>query len=303
MQRGKFVAPIVALVVLLTACAAPTGSGAKPTVKVGSTNFDEQLVLAEVYGQVLEANGYRIDRKFNLGNREIVAPAIEKGEIDMYVEYLATYATYLTKDANKASSDANATMKVVQDALQPKSMSVLGFAPAVDRNVFVVTKATSDRHNLKRMSDLTPVATQLSLGGPAECPQRPFCAPGVERVYNAKFKEFKPLDSGGNLTVQALESGQIDVALLFSSDPVIVQKGFVALEDDKGLQLADNVAPVVRNDVISKSPSGEIQRLFDSVNQKLTTQELLDLNKGVRLDRKEPKDVAAAWLKAKGITK
>jgi osmoprotectant transport system substrate-binding protein len=152
------------------------------------------------------------------------------------------------------------------------------------------------------MSDLAPVADQLVLGGPPECPQRPFCQPGIEQVYGAKFKDFKPLDPGGPLTVAALEGKQVDVALLFSSDAVIAQKDFVVLEDDKKLQAADNVAPVVRDDLLSQAPA-DFKTLLNGVSAKLTTEELTGLNKQVGVDRMEPRDVAGAWLKAKGLVK
>jgi osmoprotectant transport system substrate-binding protein len=269
---------------------------------MGSTNFGEQLILAELYSQVLESNGYTIERKFNLGNREIVAPAIEKGDIDMYPEYLATYVVFLTKDTSKASGDAAATHRNLVEALRPKNLTVLDFAPAVDVNAFVVTKATADRHGLRRMSDLSKVNNQLVLGAPAECPDRPFCIPGVEKTYGVKFKEFKPLDSGGPLTIAALEGNQIDIALLFSTDAQIAVKGFVLLEDDKKLQLADNVAPVVRNSVL-EAASDDFRPAVNGVSSRMTTEELTGLNKQMGVDKKDPKEIASAWLKAKGLIK
>jgi osmoprotectant transport system substrate-binding protein len=260
------------------------------------------LIVAELYAQVLEANGYKIERKLNLGNREIVAPALESGQIDMYPEYLATYVTFLTKDQTKASTDAATTFKALQEALKPKNITALDFAPAVDQNGFVVTKATADRHGLKNLSDLAKVNNQLVLGGPAECPQRPFCQQGLEKTYGLKFKDFKALDAGGPLTVSALENNQVDVALLFTSDAVIQVKNFVLLEDDKKLQLSDNVVPVVRNEIADKAPA-DFKTLVNGVSAKLTTQDLTGLNKEVGVDKKDPKDVAGAWLKAKALIK
>jgi len=272
-----------------------------PPVRVGSTNFGEQIILGELYGQTLEANGYRIERRFNLGSREIVYPALESSQIDLYAEYLATMLSFANKDA-KATSDPAATQRLLQEALSPKGISVLNFASAVDTNAFAVTKATADKHRLSKMSDLAPVAKDLVLGAPPECPQRPFCIPGLKETYGFEFKEFKPLDAGGPLTVAALEGNQIDVALIFSTDAVITQKGFVVLDDDKKLQLADNVAPVVRNDLLSKAPP-DFKTLLDGVSAKLTTEKLTMLNKEVGVDRKEPRDVAAAWLKAEGLVR
>jgi osmoprotectant transport system substrate-binding protein len=293
---------LAALVAAVSGCGQAAGSGGKPTIRMGSTNFAEQLVVAELYSQVLEANGYKIERKLNLGNREIVAPALESGQIDMYPEYLATYVTFLTKDQSKATSDAATTYKNLQEALKPKNITVLDYAPAVDVNGFVVTKATADKYKLAKLSDLGPVGGQLVLGAAPECPQRPFCIPGLEKTYGIKFKDFKPLDAGGPLTVAALESNQIDVALIFSTDAVIQAKGFVLLQDDKHLQLADNIAPVVRTEILNKAP-GDFKTLINGISAKLTTEEVTGLNKQVGVDKQDPKTVAGQWLKQKGLVK
>ncbi|TMG52536.1 MAG: ABC transporter substrate-binding protein, partial [Chloroflexi bacterium] len=181
-------------------------------------------------------------------------------------------------------------------------LTVLDPADATDQNGFVVTKDTASSKNLKKLSDLAPVAKDMILGGPPECPQRPFCQLGLKNVYGLTFKDFKPLDAGGPLTVAALEGKQIDVGLLFTSDPSIVAKNFVLLDDDKHLQLADNIAPVVRKDLISKD-DGTLKKLLNSISAKLTQAELNDMNKQVAVDKKDNKDVAAAWLKKQGLIK
>src|SRR6266536_2175932 len=196
-------------------------TGAKPTVKMGSANFPEQVILGELYSQILDANG------------------------------------------------------------------------------FVVTKATADKNKLTKLSDLAPVAKDLTLGGPPECPQRPFCLIGLQQTYGLQFKDFKPLDAGGPLTVAAVDSGEIDVGLLFTTDPNITLKGFVLLDDDKKLQLADNIAPIVRNDILNRG--ADLKDLAGRVSKALTTADLTDLNKQVGLDRKDAKDVAAAYLRSKQL--
>jgi len=303
MRRIAVLAVAASAAALLLASCAPTGSsGPKPTVRVGSANFSEAVILGEVYAQVLEANGYTVERRLNLGNREIIAPALETSQIDLYPEYLATYLTFLTKDASKASTDAGATYRTLQDTLKPKNITVLDYASAVNTNVFVITKARSDRDNIKKVSDLARFNDQLVLGGPPTCPERPFCLIGLQDKYGIKLKEFKPLDTGGPLTVAALEANQIDVALLFATNAQIPVKSFVVLEDDKKLQLADNVAPVVRNDLLDKAGS-DFKPLLNGVSAKLTTEELTGLNRAVDVDRKDPKDAARDWLKAKQLVK
>jgi osmoprotectant transport system substrate-binding protein len=304
LRRALFAA-FIATSVLVTACgggAAP--SGAKPAVIVGSTNFPEQLTLGELYSQVLEANGYPVTRKFNLGNREIVEPAIESGQVDLVAEYLATLLAFVDKDSKiaKPTTDPKETQTGLQKALDPKGLTVLDYASATDQNGFVVTQATASSKNIKKISDLAPIGNTLILGGPAECPQRPFCALGLKNLYGITFKEFKPLDSGGPLTIAALEGKQIDVGTLYTSDANIVAKNFVLLEDDKHLQLADNIAPVVRNALLTKD-DGTLKRLLNSITAKLSQAELNDMNKQVGVDKKDSKDVAAAWLKKQGLIK
>src|SRR5438094_10338340 len=261
MKRGRTIfAALFAVALVATACggAGSGGTGAttaaRPAVIVGSTNFYEQITLGELYAQVLEANGYKVTRKFNLGNREIVYPAIKSGQIDVVAEYLATLLAFVDKDGKvaKPTTDPKTTQTGLQKALDPKQLTVLDPADATDQNGFVVTKDTASSKNLKKLSDLAPVAKDMILGGPPECPQRPFCQLGLKNVYGLTFKDFKPLDAGGPLTVAALEGKQIDVGLLFTSDPSIVAKNFVLLDDDKHLQLADNIAPVVRNALLQK---------------------------------------------------
>jgi osmoprotectant transport system substrate-binding protein len=286
--------------------AAVSAGGPKPTVKVGSFNFDESEILQELYAQILETNGYTIERHARLGNREIVEPALESGQIDLVPEYLATVEAFIAGKSNtpsKATSDPAATQTALQALLTPKNLTVLDFAQAVDTNGFVVTKATADKYKLAKMSDLQPVASELVLGGPPECPQRPFCLLGLQQTYGLKFKDFKPLDAGGPLTVTALTSdpAQIDVGLLFTTDPNITVKNLVLLDDDKHLQLADNVAPLVRNAILTAGP--DAKTLLNSVTAKLTTADLTTMNNDVGNNHKDASAVAKAYLQSKGLIK
>lgn len=308
MRRVRtLVAALVAVAIVATACGgAGSGGATKPDVIVGSTNFYEQITLGELYAQVLETNGYKVTRKFNLGSREIVYPALKSGQIDVVAEYLATLLAFVDKDGRVArpTTDPKETATGLQKALEPEGLTVLDAAEATDQNGFVVTKDTATSKNLKKISDLSPVARDMILGGPPECPspQRPFCLTGLKNVYGLTFKDFKPLDAGGALTVAALEGKQIDIGLLFTSDPSIVAKNFVLLEDDKRLQLADNIAPVARNALLQKD-DGTIKRLLNSISAKLTQAELNDMNKQVAVDKKDSKDVATAWLKKQSLIK
>jgi len=293
---------VLALLVLsVTAC----GQGAsaitrKPTVRIGSTNFSEQIVLAELYGKALEANGYRVERKLRLGNREVVEPALEHGEIDLYVEYLASAERFLAGSASRASPDAPATHRALQALLAARGLSVLDYAQAVNQNGLVVTRATAETHRLVRTSDLALVADQMVLGGPPECPVRPFCLAGLEGVYGMKFKGFRPLDPGGPLTVNALLRGEIDVAVLFTTDPRIAERDLVLLRDDRQLQEADNIAPLVRDDLLNRAPA-DFKTIVNGVTARLTTEEVTQLVKAVDIDRTDPGQAATSWLKARNM--
>jgi osmoprotectant transport system substrate-binding protein len=282
------------------AAASPVAAGgAKPTVTVASFNFDESEILQELYAQVLENNGYTINRKTRLGTREIVEPALESGQVDLVPEYLATLDAFVNKDNSKASSDPTATQQDLQSYLTTKNLTVLDFAQAIDTNGFVVTQQTASKYNLSKMSDLQPVAGQLVLGGPPECPQRPFCLIGLMQTYGLNFKDFKPLDSGGPLTVAALDSGDVDVGLLFTTDPNITLKNYTLLQDDKHLQLADNIAPVVRNQVLQAG--SDMRTLLNSVTSKLTTADLTQMNQMVGINHQDASAVAKTYLQSKQL--
>jgi osmoprotectant transport system substrate-binding protein len=294
-RTGAFGAILVAFAVMAASCG--SGGGAT-TIKVGSTNFTEQEILGEIYAQALEANGFNIERKFNLGARDIVEPALEAGEIDLYAEYAGTVLEYLNNGAGEASGDVEATVQKLRDRFKDRGVTVLDYAPAVDTNALVVTQDTASKYGLTKISDLEPIADQLVLGGPPECPQRPFCLIGFEDTYGLHFKEFKPLDTGGPITVANLESGDIDVGLLFSSDGAIAAKNFVVLDDDKHLQPADNIVPVVRTAVDSK----KLDDVINAVSAKITTSELSQMNKLVNIDKEDASKVAQDWLAANGFT-
>ena len=277
--------------------ATETTAGEKGKIVVGSTNFSEQLIVAHMYAKVLEKAGYDVTVRGNLGNREIVAPALENGEIDLLAEYVGTALEFLNKGAGEATSDLDASVAKLRERYAEKGISVLDPAPAIDANAIVVTKTTADAKKLAKISDLAAVDETLVFGGPPECPTRPLCLQGLEKTYNLKFKSFKPLDAGGALTKAALEQGDIDVALLFSSDGAIAARGFVVLEDDKKLQPAENVVPVIRTEVLDD----EIESTLNELSAKLTTAELSKLNKEVDIDKKDPAEVAEAWLKSQGL--
>jgi len=186
----------------------------------------------------------------------------------------------------------------INSRLGSKGVKALDPSPAVDQNAFAITKAEADQFHLTKLSDVTPaIAGQWTLGGPPECPSRPFCAPGLQQTYGLKFKAFKSLDTGGPLTFAALKQGSINIGLVFSSDGGITANNFVVLEDDKHLQQADNVVPLIRTDVLNS----EITTLLNSIDAKLNTPDLTAMNKSADVDKQDPVDLAATWVKSHGF--
>jgi osmoprotectant transport system substrate-binding protein len=296
-------ASMVALALVTTSCGSTGGpsSSAKATIRVASFNFSESIILAHIYGGALKNKGYTITYRDKLGNREIVEPSLENGLIDLYAGYAATDLNFVDKRqgaALEAGTDAAANVAKLNARLNAKGVKVLDPSPAVDQNAFAVTKAEADQYHLAKLSDVTPaIAAQWTLGGPAECPNRPFCQPGLEQTYGLKFKAFKSLDTGGPLTFAALKQGAINIGLVFSSDGGITANNFVVLEDDKHLQQADNVVPLIRSDVLNS----EITTLLNSIDAKLNTPDLTAMNKSADVDKLDPIDIAATWVKDHGF--
>ena len=291
------------LVVVLAACgggedALEGGGGAeeRSRVTVGSTNFSEQLILAQMYAAVLEKAGVAVETRLNLGAREVVFPALEKGEIDLLPEYTGAVLTFLDKDATQVTAEeVNAALGPLLGA---RGLVALEPSPAEDKDGLAVTRQTADRYGLARISDLKGKAGRLVIGGPPELETRPSGIPGLKRVYGIEdFKEFKALDAGGPLTVAALSKGDIDVGRVFTSQGVIAEEGWVVLEEDKPLQPAQNIVPIGRRDAMT----GPVSQALNGLSARITTEELIKLNKLVDVDKQDPERVATDWLTQQGL--
>jgi len=297
-------ASMVALALVTTSCGSTGGpsSSASPkgTITIASFNFSESIILAHIYGGALKNKGYTVNYRDKLGNREIVEPALLNGQIDLYAGYAATDLDFVDGKqgvAVEAGSDAQANVQKLNARLNSKGVKALDPSPAVDQNAFAVTKAEADQNHLVKLSDLSSVASGWTLGGPPECPQRPFCQPGLQKTYGLNFKGFKSLDAGGPLTYAALKQGAINIGLVFSSDGGISANNFVVLQDDKHLEDADNIVPLIRNGVAN----GEVTSLLNSIDAKLNTPDLTAMNKSADVDKQDPADVAATWVKNHGF--
>ena len=286
-------AGLVVFAIAAAACGStPSPSGNKGNITVAGFNFPESSILAELYAQALEHDGYTVTRKLRLGTREVVGPAIKSGQIDLYPGYAATDLEFYNGGAGEATGDVTATVQKLNARLQPLGMQALTPSNAVDQNAFAVTKATAQQYNLTKLSDLAPIGDKLVLGAGPECPTRPFCLPGLEKTYGIHFKSFKALDTDGPATRAAFANGTIQVGLVFSSDSDLNKLGLVVLEDDKHLENADNVVPIIRQ----KVATDEVKSVLNKVSAGLDTKTLVTLNGQVELNHQDADAVARAFL-------
>jgi len=301
---------LLALMLLLGACGSGeddadeggpgSGNEDKPTVTVGSDSFAEAQIMAEMYAQVLENAGYTVERQLDIESREIRLPAMENGEIDIAPEYVASLYSVLDPEAveNAGPGELGDPVEVASKLaplLEERDLQLLEPSNVIDTNAFVVTQEFADAEGLTTVSDLEPLAGDLTLGAPPECPDRPFCIPGLEEVYGIEFGDFKSLDYGPTIT--ALAGEEIDVGLLFSTDGSIAENGFVALEDDKNLQSADNIVPLVNTDVLD----GEIETLLNEVSAAIEEDAITELNRRVNVEAEDPADLATEYLEELGL--
>lgn len=271
-----------------------TGSAATETVIVGSANFPESELLADIYAGALKAKGVQVTTKLNIASRETYVPALRNGEINLIPEYTGNFAKYLNKDADVA--DEAKALAALRAAL-PENLEALEPAKAQDKDAVVVTADTASKYNLKAIGDLAPVASQLVLGGPPEWKERANGVPGLKSVYGLEFKEFKPLDVAGPLSVTALKNGQVQAVNLFTTDPAIKANGFVVLDDPKSLFGAQNVIPVITK--AKATPT--VKNALNAVSAKLDTDTLATLVTKVVVDKKDAAAVADEWLKSQGL--
>lgn len=306
MTRGFIPRWVVAALLFASACGS-TGTGGAATVAdrsdrivIGAFNFSESQALANLYADALERSGYRVQVLDEVASREVMEPALEQGQVDIVLEYLGTALTFLDPARAAEARSTGEAHDYLVEAFAQRGVSVLDHAPGQNRNELVVTAKFADLHSLEKISDLVAVAPELKFGGPPECPSRPLCLPGLERVYGLSFTTFVSLDSGGPATLAALTAGEVDVALLFTTNPNIETRGLVVLEDDLHLQPAENVVPVVRS-AVAEAEGIQFQAVIDEVTAKLTDASLRRLNESVELEGASPQVAAADWLSEEGF--
>ena len=303
------VAALAIAVGVLAGCGGRDRATAPPTpsavdddaITVASFDFAESRVLAELYAQALEARGLQVHRAIGIGPRELVGPALSLGLVELVPEYAGTALEFLSLGQADATADAAATHQALVQAAAAHDLAALTAAPAQDANAFVVTRETAVRDHLQRVSDLAAVAPELTFGGPPECPTRPLCLEGLESRYGVHFGNVIAIDDpGGPSTRDAIEQGTIDVGLLFTTDPALQGGDLVALEDDRGLQPAENVTPLVRTEVLDRW-GPDVTATLDALSARLTT----DVLRGLDAAAADASPAAAArdWLRQEGLVK
>jgi osmoprotectant transport system substrate-binding protein len=269
-------------------------------ITVGAFDFPESVLLAHIYGDALKAEGFPVRILPGLGSRELVDPALLSGLIQLVPEYAGSALQFNSLGRLSATSDVMATSKALTQLMADRGVVAGLPAAAQNTNAIVVRAATAARYGLRSIADLARVAPRLAFGGPAECPGRAYCLPGLKQAYGLRFKSFIALDAGGPLTLQALTEGNVDVALLFSTDPSISARHLVVLADDRGLQPAENITPLVSRDVVARYGTGLVAALND-VSARLGTLTLRALDARVEIHGQDPRQVAESWLRAQGL--
>jgi osmoprotectant transport system substrate-binding protein len=270
------------------------GKSSPGTIVVGSANFPESALLAEIYAGALSAKGIKVEKKLNIGSRETYIPALKDGSIDLIPEYTGVLDQYFNKKAK--ATNANSVYAELKAAV-PATLTILDKSAAEDKDSVVVTKGTATRLNLKSIGDLGAYAKDLTLGGPPEWKTRPTGVPGLKKVYNLEFKTFRPLDAGGPLSVEALKNGQVDAVNLFTTSPSIAANGFVILNDPKNLFAAQNVVPLITKSKVNNT----IDAVLNAISAKLDTATLGGLVKEVVIDKKDAIVVAQEFLTKNGL--
>jgi osmoprotectant transport system substrate-binding protein len=269
-------------------------SAAAAPIVVGSADFTESKILAEIYSQALQAKGIESSTKLGIGSREIYIKALQDQSISAVPEY--TGNLLLNFDPNSTATTAEEVEKALPAAL-PSDLKLLKPSAAADQDVYVVTKDFSAKNGITSLEDLKKIASTSTLGGPPELEDRAYGPPGLEKIYGAKFKAFTPYPKYPP-KISDLDNNKIQVATFFTTDAVIADKGYVQLEDPQSMILPQNVVPLVRSDVANNATA---VAALDAVQAALTTEELMQLDKKVDSEHQDPEQVAAEWLKSKSL--
>ncbi len=275
-----------------------SGGGDKDAIVVGSANFPESELLMQMYAQTLEAAGAKVETKPLIGAREIYMKAFESGDIDLLPEYNGALLAFLSPDGVPEGVTAPEDVYNELQKVLPEGSETLPQSAAEDKDTLTVTKETADKYSLSSIEDLQPVAGDLTVGAGPEWRERYQGLVGLKDLYGVEFKEFKPLDAGGPLTVAALKDGSIDVANVFSTDSAISTNGWVVLDDPKNLYTSQNIVPLIQSDKVTP----EVTEALNALSEALTTENLTEALAKVQVDKQDPVTVAKDFLSENGLS-
>lgn len=291
-------AAAVAVALTLSACgssnpldkpAETTGSGSSDAVVIGSQAYYSNEIIAEIYAQALEKDGMTVTRQFNIGQRDAYMPDVKSGAISLFPEYTGNLLEYLGGKADSNSPDD--VYAALKKAL-PSGLVALDYAKAADQDTYTVTKATADKYGLSSIADLSKVPAPVTVGGAPEFEKRPYGPAAAKTDYGVDLA----FSATGQTTLEALRAGTVQVADIYSADPAFEKGDIVALKDPKNMILSSNVVPIA-----SQKVSDKISKTINAVSAKLTTEELVKLNVQSTVDKKQPAEIAKAWLSAQGL--
>ncbi len=302
--RTLFTAAALALVGALCSTTAVSASTLKPSatasstpsIVIGSENFTEEIILGNLYSDVLLHAGYKTQLRSDLGGRPIVEKALAAKALDLFPDYAGSLLIFLKPKDQVQAGSLTTDLPALRAALAPVGATALNPAPAIDTNVFVVTKSTAAKYHLSKLSQLTTLAPQLAFAAPPECSTYYYCLPGLEKVYDIHFKTVISADEAGPETIADLNNGKAEVAELFSTDPAIAQNGYVQLADNKNLEPADHIIPIIRKSFDTMG----VAAALNALSAKLTPAALLALDNQASANH-EPAADAAKWLKTVGL--
>jgi osmoprotectant transport system substrate-binding protein len=272
-----------------------SGGATKGSVVVGSANFPEDELLAEIYAQDLQAHGIKVTRKFNIGAREVYYPQVKKGAITIIPEYNGALLTTSVDTTSTAATTAQ--VDAALRAKLPSTLEILNPSSAQDADSVTVTQAFAAKHHLKSIADLKPIAHTVTFGGPPECKTRPDCIPGLKKRYGLVFKSFTPTDLSGPVTITDLTNGKIQAADVFTTTPQIITDHLVSLSDPKFNFAAQNVVPLVYKAGVDAKITG----ILNGISAKLTTPALLAMDKALVVSHASYAQVAAGFLAQEGL--
>ena len=312
--RRTLAAVAVAPLLLLAACGGGTetlegdsgdsGDSGGGNVVIAGQNYTEMQIMSEMYAALLEDAGFTTEIK-GVDTRDLYAPSLSNGEVDVVADYASSMTEYLNIDINGpdvepvASPDIDETIAKLEELGAERNITPLEPAEAEDANAFAVTKEFSESNDVTTLSDLGELGEPVALAAAPDCPERSDCKLGLEKVYGIKISNFEPLGFGSPQTKDALESGEVQLGQVGTSDGSLEDLGLVVLEDDKDLQNAENLVPVVNSAFLDKNP--EVADVLNQLSDVLTTEDLMSLNARVDVERLLPEDVAADYLAEKGL--